>query len=324
MLPQPAARPEQHTGRVTEASTKPGQQVSLDPREQREQHVTDLAIELALPAADPTGPARGAESGGSGTSRGRSRIQGRLHLIQRGVLVGADILGQHRVGHLAVGAAHAQDAATLTAQVAVVPGVFLQPPPTPWSGTRQLEVTSCCLGVVVSCRGGDSERGSGPTRRSEPFRQELGLLRWARHPYHQKEAGRIRHQGGAVLGRVAPCGRRRSLRGGDPGLQRRRIRERAAESGQAAGGGDEVQWGPTEQPWMKPRQCHKSKRLSRGLKVLAKGTHGFHLTIINGLRVRPECSPSLPLRAWRALSPTRTTSWRSAAEPQATSAGLPC
>ena len=209
VLPQPEAQPEQHTGRITEASTQPGQQVSLDTREQREQHVTDLAIELALPAADAAWATRRDDPCRPSTSRRGSSLQGRLDLAQRGVLVGADILGQHRVGHLAVGAAHAQATAPLTVQEAVVPGVFLQLLSTPRSGARQLETPSRQLDVVVNCRGGDSERGSGLTRRSEPFRQELGPLRRARHPYHQQGAGRFQPRWGTVLVCFAPCERRR-------------------------------------------------------------------------------------------------------------------
>ena len=170
VLPQPAAQPEQHTGRVAEARSQPGQQVSLDTREQCEQHITDLAIEPAPPAADAAWPARGAESCGSGTSRGRSRIQGRLHLAQVGILVGTAVLGQQRVGYAASPTAHAQHSAQRAPEPTVVPGVVSEDTAASWEGTSHHRTPPNLLGVVVSSRGGDSERGSGLTRWRVLFR----------------------------------------------------------------------------------------------------------------------------------------------------------
>jgi len=170
VLPQPSTRPKQHTGRVAEASSQPGQQASLDTGEQCEQHVTDLAVQLALPAAGATMPAPSAEPRRSSTGCGCSSLQDHLHLAQRGVLVGAGVLRKHPVRHSAARTDHPQYAALLAAKVSCLPGVVPKNSSALGKRACQRRTPKNLLGVVAGCRGGDSERGSGPTRRSGLFR----------------------------------------------------------------------------------------------------------------------------------------------------------
>ena len=169
-LPQPETRSEQHTRRGAEASMQPGQQVALDAWQQRAQHVADLAAELALPAASSTWPSRRGQPRRPGSCRGGSSPKDRLQLAQGGVLVGADVLGQQRVRHAASLAAHAQHPAPLAAQPTVVPGVVSEDATTAGDRADHHRPATNLVGVVVGCRGGDSERGSGVTRWGSPFR----------------------------------------------------------------------------------------------------------------------------------------------------------